>query len=141
MAVTRNTAQRVRQLKFERDSYSTPGFYIAKLEEALGVVHKQMQIFPGLLNRLSTIWADESRQSVLSSIEALALETNPLPGGTSKNWGLQPPTRRLSEERQEQLATTLTQLVQKAESLPARDRDRADRAVARISRLLTVERA
>ena len=141
MAVTGNTAQRSRQLMFERDSYGTPGFYVAELEEALGVIHKQLQTFSELLNCLSTIWADENRQSVLSSIEAKAVETNSLPGGRPYHWGLQPSTRRLPEELQEQLAITLTELVETAGTLPARDRDCSDRAVARLSRLLTVERA
>lgn len=137
MAVTGTTAQRNRQFMSERNFFGTPGFYVAKLEEALGVVQQRRLTFPELLNRLSTIWADENRQAVLSAIEALSVEINP-PRGIPL---LLQTTRRLPDELQDQLATTLAELVQKADTLPARDRDPADRAVSRLSRLLTVERA
>lgn len=52
-----------------------------------------------------------------------------------------PILRCLSEGQQEQLAEVLAELVARADTLPARDRDRADRAVARLSRLLSDERA
>jgi hypothetical protein len=115
----------------------SPEFFIVKLEEALGVADGQPLTFTDIIERLRTIWADYDRQLVLTRLEHMAQRVEQ-PASSELHLPMQ---RRLPEGRQEQLAKALTDLVSIGGSLPARDRDRADRAVARLSRLLSVDRA
>lgn len=99
--------------------YGTREFYIAKLEEALAVADGKPLTFPALLERLRSIWTDEKRLLVLDRFEGI----------------------ELTSDQQEQLAETLICLVDRAKVLPSRDRDRVDRAVSRLVRRLSPERA
>ncbi len=115
----------------------SPEFFIAKLEEALGVAAGQPLTFTDLIERLRTIWTDKDRQLVLTCLEHLAQGVEQYALGEL----LRPMQQRLPKGRQEQLAKALTDLVGKGGELLARDRVRADQAVARLSRLLPVDHA
>ncbi|MDP9356341.1 MAG: hypothetical protein M3R02_13860 [Chloroflexota bacterium] len=117
--------------------FGSSGFFISKLEEALEVADGEPLPFADLIQRLRTVWIDTDRQLVLERLEQMAPPDQQLSPGAV----LTPPPRRLPESQQDQLMEVLTELVSKADDLPSRDRDRVDRAVARLSRLLSIERA
>ena len=119
-------------------NFGSPGFYVLKLEKALGVANGQFVAFDDLIERLRTIWFDDNRQFVLERLEMHG-EPNAIQQA-QWNWG--PPIRKLhSTAQQDTLARALAEIVRAAETLSARDRDRADRAVSRLVRLLPVETA
>jgi hypothetical protein len=142
MAISQVGSEWSRQTKPRHISFDTPEFYVAKLEEALGTTRGQPVAFPELLGRLRRIWADDDRQYVLNRLEQMSLPSEVV-GQTSQvmQQSLEQKRRGLPREQQEQLALTLTELVSRAGELAPRERDRADRAVARLSRLLPVEQA
>lgn len=117
--------------------YGTPDFYLDKLEEALGLGDARPEAFEGLLRRLKTIWLDDNRQSVLIRIEQLAQNVLPATYGSFSQAG----SRQLPDAMQDQLAVALARLVRDAEKLKASDRVHADRAISRLSWLLTSARA
>ena len=121
---------------FFDDGYGSPSFYRRKLEEIFEVSEGQSLHFVDLIERVRSIRTDANRQLVLERLESMAQS-----GETAASGVFTPLPRRLPESRQICLAQVLSEVVVHADHLPSRDRDRADRAVARLSRLLTSERA
>lgn len=112
--------------------------YIRRIEEVLNFGSAAPpEAFDNLLQRLSTIWLDPERQSVLLHIEHMA----PIVRPASPALHAYSDVRQLPEDRQDLLFRSLAKLVQEAEHLPAQQRAHADRAIARLSRLVTPERA
>lgn len=117
--------------------YGTPDFYLEKLEEDLGRGDAEPEAFERLLERLTAVWLDAERQSLLLRVEQLAPTIQP----ASFEFHSRAELRQLPDDMQELLTSALVNLVSDAEKLVAKDRVHADRAVARLSRLLTNERA
>lgn len=93
--------------------------------------------FPDVVRRVEKIWADPQREPVIQALFSFAEQSiDP----KSSNWF--PKTLyELSFEHEALLLRALQHLVTVAESLPARERQSADRAISRLIRLLSKDNA
>lgn len=117
--------------------YGSREFYVRKLADLLDELPKTPETFHALLERLANIWEQEDRESILRSVERSAAPADP------SSWSYFPPPiqRKLPTDLQASLHAQLRQLAITADSLPPKCRDRADRCIARLSRLLDPELA
>lgn len=111
-------------------------FYIEKLRGTLAWIEDHALSFEDVIDRVRTIWSDDDRIRVLKSLEEAA---RPFIDTTSPFTPA--PERRLREDQQLELVKVLSEIVATADDLPAAPRQVADRAVSRLSQLLSPERA
>lgn len=93
--------------------------FVAKLAAALAAADMRAVPFPDRLARLESVWSDPDRLLVIGDLQR----------------------RDLTDEERAQLADALASLATRSGRLPARDRDKVNRAVSRLIRWLPPERA
>jgi hypothetical protein len=113
----------------------TREFFVEKLEAGLAGPRPARIPYQALLDRLTLIWNDEDPQLILETLERRHTPPHVLNHAWGDAFWQQRP---LPDGEWEPLADVLSQLLESAETLSARDRDKVDRAISRMSRRLPI---